>query len=109
MGVWGDLSFVQRVIDRLGVPYRAEELFGGDRSFRLDPDRTEARVRVLAHLYGMGFSLAEVSEICGISSERIRQILLKHGYQLRPVPGSNRWRRDRLSLLEREVGEVGRS
>lgn len=49
-------------------------------------------------LYGRGLSLEEVAAACGVSSEAVRQTLLREGVKLRG-PANLRWQRRRRDSL----------
>lgn len=70
-----------------------------DRNALSEEQRIE-RAEILNELYtDKGLSLAKVSDIVGLSRQRIKEIMVKHGYKMRPALGTKTWRENKTKSL----------
>lgn len=84
------MSVIDRIMAEAGFPGRSPRDIYGDESV----DR-QTREGIVCSLYGAGLSMQETAVLVGLSKERVRQILAKHGIEPRPAAGSRRWRLER--------------
>ncbi len=85
----------------LEILEREKRLFEVD-GIQLTPDERSTRAEVMWQLYNdpeETRSLQAVGNLCGgLSKERVRQVLIAHGYDVRPALGSKKWREARKKL-----------